>query len=797
MSSVRNILPSALLGVAAWIALPARSVGQTPELTRLMPYSARPGETVSLTLHGKDLLKPAKIWTSFDSSTDWETPPAGKDGSPPKPDGRSVTARLGVSASAPLGVGFLRLPTATGFSGPLLFLVDDLSVVVKSRRNTSLENAQGLDLPTAVEGASDTGGSDFYRFNLRKGEAFSAEVYACRLGSKMDPLLRLLDGKGREILRADDTQGLSGDCRLRYTAPGEGPVVLEIRDASFAGGAERFYHMRVGDFPLLTAVFPPVAEAGAQVSVQVCAADAEAIAPVEARAPAQPDGTLSFPVRYGPGKPAAFASLRLERGPVVLEAGRAEGADLQSVSVPCVLAGRLALPGERDVFQIEARKDERLTFLPLTREIGSPALLYVAVTDGAGALLAENDAGATGVQSDVPLIFKVPRDGAYRIKVEDLARRGGADFVYGLRVEKAGATGFELSAASDRFLAAKGGSFTAKITAQRRGVNGPITLELASGDGRPLPSEIRLEQNVIEKGKNETTLQVFVPAEVPSGTFYHVRVVGKAKEGEVVLSAVAAGPKGDANKAQKDQVLQALLSMPFPPRMLREAFPVCVGPEAPDFFKIELASPAVELPKLVGRRSFVVRQTAIDGGFEGNAQLAFSGLPEGVSMRAEPGRGGRIKGQVDFICEVTGPENIAAGTHTFELVASANFKGVHKEVRLPKVPLRVVEPLALSAVLGGPLAPGGRQKLKIVATRYAEEEARPIQLQLKNLPEGVSSSGGLEIPAGASELTIELSAAADRAPGQRLDSLVISGLTRIKDADVSVDSTPVLLEVKK
>jgi len=761
-----------------------------------MPYSVRPGETVAVTLHGKDLLNPGKIWTSFESTTDWILPPAGRDGSPPKPDGRSVSARLAVSANAPLGVGFLRLPTATGFSGPLLFLVDDLPVVVKSRGNAALEKAQALELATAVEGASDTGGSDFYRLTPRKGETFSVEVYAGRLGSKMDPLLRLLDANGKEIARADDSQGLAGDCRFRYTATGDGPVFLEIRDASFAGGAERFYHMRVGDFPLLTSVFPPVAEAGARVSVRPCVADAGAIGPVDAQAPVQPDGTLSLPVRYGPGKPAAFAVLRVERGPVVLEAVSADAQHLQSVPVPCVFTGRLAGTGERDVFQIEAKKDERFTIVPLTKEIGSPAVLYVAAADEKGVILAENDAGAAGVQSDVPLTFKAPKNGWYRIQVEDLARRGGPDFVYALRFERAGSNSFELSAASDRFLAAKGGSFATKITAQRRGVNGPITLELASGDGRLLPTEMRLEQNVIEKGKNETMLQVFVPGDVPSGTFYHVRILGKAQEGEAVLSAVATGPKADANKGQKEQVSVALLSMPFPPRILRETFPVCVGPEAPDFFKIELTSPAVELPRLVGKRSFVVRQTAVDGAFEGNAQLTFSGLPEGVSIRAEQGRGGRIKGQVDFICEVTGPENIAAGTHTFEVVASADFKGVHKEVRLPKVPLRVVQPLGLSGVMGGPLAPGGRQKLKIAATRYAEEESHPIRLQIKNLPDGVSGPGSVEIPAGANELTVELSAAAGL-PDRRLDSLLISAVTRIKDADVSVDSTPVPLEVKK
>jgi hypothetical protein len=514
------------------------------------------------------------------------------------------------------------------------------------------------------------------------------------------------------------------------------------------------------------------------------------------QAPNDPQGVLSVPVRLAPDKPAAFAFLRVERRPVVLEDEKRSEAPRQTPPLPCVFAGRLTQAGERDAFLIEAKKDEHFTLTPITRDVGSPAILYVAATDEKGTVLAENDAGATGVQSDVPLQFRAPRDGTYTIRVEDVARRGGPEFVYGLRVEKAGANGFDLSVGSDRFLAAKGGFFTTKVNARRRGVNGPITLGLASGDGRPLPPEIRLEQNVIERGKNDTMLKVSFPDNIPSGTFYNVRISGSAKEGEQLLSAIATAPQADATKPQKDQVAAALLSMPFAPRLLRETFPVCVGPDAPDFFKIELTSAGVDLPRLVGKHSFVVRQTSIAAAFEANAQLKFVGLPEGVSIRSEQGRGGRIKGQVDFICEITGPEMIEPGTHTFQIIASADFKGVHKEVRLPSVPLRVVQPLGITGVMSGPLAPGGSQKLKIVATRYAETDPHPITVRLSNLPSGVSGPETIQIPPDKSELTVELRAAA-HLPDHCSDSLVIAGVTRVKDADVSIETAPVRLEVKK
>jgi hypothetical protein len=796
------MLPSALsrlllvLEAVTLTATATSALGQSPELSRVLPLSARPGETVSVTLHGKDLLKPLRVWTSFKSETVWETPAPGKDGKIPKPDGKSVTAKLSLAADAPLGVGFLHLPTETGCSGPLLFLIEDLALTHRSPKNTALENAQSLILPTAVESASDTGGSHFYLITPKQGEPFSAEIYAARLGSKLDAVLRLLDVRGVEIARADDTPGLAGDCHLRFTPQDEAPLLLEIRDATFAGGPDRFYHLRIGDFPLVQAAFPPVAEAGTKMLVEFAGPGADTIPPAPVQAPLNPHALVSVPARFAPEKPAALAQIRVENGPVVLETKAQGAAGTDTPQIPSVFAGRLTRSGERDSFQIKAKKDDRFAFTPLTREVGSPALLYLAAHDEKGAILAENDAGAAGVQSDVPLNFVAPRDGTYKIIIEDVARRGGAAFIYGLRIEKNGPLGFELSCASDRFVAAKGGSFTTKVTAQRRGVKGPITLELDGCDEAPLPPELRLEQNVLEAGKNETMLRVEVPGNIPSGTLFHLRIVGKANEGGQQLCSIASGPKTDANKAPKDQVTATLLSMPFPPRLLRESFTLCVGPDAPDFFKIELTSATVELPRLVGRHSFVLRQTALDEAFDANAQLKFVGLPEGVAIRSEQGRGGRIKGQIDFICEITGPEEIAAGAQTFEVIASATFKGVHKEVRLPKVPLLIVHPLGVTGSMSGPLSPGSSQKLKIVATRYDDANPQPITLSLNNLPAGVSGPDSIRLSSEESETTVELRASAGL-PEQSSDSLVISALTRVKDTAVSLESAPVHLEVKK
>ena len=167
-----------------WLAATSALRAQSPELNRISPMSARPGETVTVTLQGKNLLQPQQIWTSFGGRVEWQKSDPGKDGKAYKPDEKKLVGKLTLAVEVPLGVGFLRLPTATGMSGPLFFLVDELPVVTKKNaQNTSAEKAQVLTAPVAVEGAAEAGHSDFYCFEMTAGQSLSVEAFAVRIGS--------------------------------------------------------------------------------------------------------------------------------------------------------------------------------------------------------------------------------------------------------------------------------------------------------------------------------------------------------------------------------------------------------------------------------------------------------------------------------------------------------------------------------------------------------------------------------------------------------------------------------------
>jgi len=91
-----------------------------------------------------------------------------------------------------------------------------------------------------------------YRVYLQKGETLVAEVYARRLDSPLDSLLRIRDESGKIIGSNDDFirprvgETLQNfDSYLRVDAPAAGDYLIDIADTGAAGGADYHYYLRL------------------------------------------------------------------------------------------------------------------------------------------------------------------------------------------------------------------------------------------------------------------------------------------------------------------------------------------------------------------------------------------------------------------------------------------------------------------------------------------------------------------------------------------------------------------------
>jgi hypothetical protein len=451
-----------VLAVAAGSSLHAFAAA--PAISRLQPAAAIPGVETSVRLIGENLDGPARLWTSFPCGGSLER------------DTDSTAFNIKVPPKTELGYGAIRLVTTNGMSALQLFLIDPVPGIVSGATNDSIATAQPLTRRTAVDGVCAELRSAFYRIAAKKGARLSVEVVAQRLGSPLDPLLRVLDGTGRELIAVDDSPGLGADARLEFHAPKAGDYFVEVRDTRHAGGPRHRYRLRLAD-------------------------------PLPNPLPFRGDHGLA---RFT--APLAKAPLSAEHEP--------NEKNPQRVAVPVELTGRLATAGDQDLFEFRVKKGERLVFTGRTRSLGSPCDLFLQLQSTNGATIAESN--ATGADEGV-LTNRFAEAGVYRLRVEELNRLGGPDFNYRLGIAPL-RPGFELSADAERFPVPAGDSIEIEVQAQRRDYDGPIHLKLAG-----LEAGFVATNTVIVAKTNSTKIRLTVPADLALGELFPFGITGSAE----------------------------------------------------------------------------------------------------------------------------------------------------------------------------------------------------------------------------------------------------------------------------
>jgi len=163
------------------------------------------------------------------------------------------------------------------------FAVGTLPECLEQEPNNPQGSAQPVTPPLIVNGRIDPPGDvDVFRFEGRAGSEIVAEVYARRLDSPLDSVLKLTDAAGRQLAANDDYEdkgaGLTthqADSRLRATLPANGTYYLYIGDAQHKGGESYAYRLRISlpqpDFELRVVPSSINARAGATVPVTVYA----------------------------------------------------------------------------------------------------------------------------------------------------------------------------------------------------------------------------------------------------------------------------------------------------------------------------------------------------------------------------------------------------------------------------------------------------------------------------------------------------------------------------------------------
>lgn len=740
-----------------------RVFAQAPSLTYAVPAAIVPGQATDVTWYGGNLAGPTGIWCNIPAAAVELTP--GIEGNGSAAD--HIAYRFTTPAETPVGVYAVRLATGQGLSSLRLIMVDDLSTVTDNGSNKTVETAQQLTLPVAVDGACEAESYDFYKFTAVAGQSVSVEAVSRRLGSAMDPVIRLLDSAGRELAYSDDEEGLGADGYFAHRFAEAGDYFVEIRDMRYQGGHR--YRLRLGDFPLVTTTFPLAAQLGSSPKLAVAGTAIDAVLPFTVSVPRDwPGSRLPVGAKYSDGQGSALLTLAVSNSPEQVELEPNDAPETASpVSVPGAVSARFEVADDRDYFQLQAAAGQRLLIRGRTRSLGSPTDLFLRLYKADGSLLVE--AEDSGIDEGL-VDYTFPEEGMYRLMVEDLHHRGGPDHAYRIVVEPY-SPGFTLAVEADKFDVPQGGVFVAKVTSARRDYNGPITLSIAgAGDG------FTLANNVIPEGQNEVVMSVTAPAGLAPGPVRLINIVGQAKIGEADFTA----------NASTLTPLRALLgALAYPPADLDGSIGLGVGPVFPDFF--QLAADPVIFPQVAGAASFPVKATKLNG-FDDPITLAVDGLPAGVTATVAPIE----KGQAEVAVQLAGPGALAEGDYPFRVIGSATFQNQPRQVVLDSVLLRVVKPLEVTAAPAGPVTGGATQKIKITLTRHAGATGA-VTVRFKDLPAGVTAPAELTIAEGANEVEADLTAAAGAPPGAASVKLVAG--TTINGRTVTVESLPVAFEV--
>jgi hypothetical protein len=706
---------------------------QEPNVTAVTPAAVKPGETTRLVIGGGNLAGAKSLWLSFpgEATLAGDVPENGT-----KAD--QVTYEVKTPAELPVGIHALRVLTDKGVSPLRFLLADDLPSVGQAGNNTTAANAQALSVPTAVDGSVANLSVQYFKFAATEGQRLSFEVLARRIGSPLDPMIRLLDAQGRELAFSDDAAGLSGDSQLQYTFKTAGDYLLELRDIRYQGGA---YRLRIGDFPCVTVAYPLAVQRGQTAAITLAGPGTEGLAAVSVTAPTDPTiEWLPVSAKREGGTSSGFGSVQVVDRPQLVEQEPNNTAEqAQRIDLSADINGRFESKGDVDRYVFTATKDQTVVFTGVTRTLGSPSDLVLKVLGPDGKQIGMVDDTGT---DEGTLSVKCPADGDYTLVVEDLTKRGGPEHAYRVEISPPPST-FRLAVSADTWNVPAGGTASATVTATRQGYGGPIELSVEG-----LPEGFTASRSVIGPGRNDALLTVTAPANAATGQLQNIRVIGRGEQSwvEVVSAAEFSGV-----------LKQRFANLRFPPMHVSTTAASSVATPVGFTWRAEPAEVVFGKELSTKTKLIVQRASGMDEAVAVAIQPPQNGVPAGVTVAVK----NIDKGQAEVEIAISADGKAALGEYTVGLVGTLK-QGKETITQPLALRLSLQPPLTVSVDAGdGKVTKGGELTVKVKVQRNPALNAAAT-VTLLNLPAGVTALPGM-LAAEVGEIELKLTAAADAA----------------------------------
>jgi len=733
MKSLRCV---AIVVLAAYFLVPATAIAQQelprPRLWSVYPPGAQVGETTEIKIaDSSDLYGADKLVFSHPGITAKQVMlPA--DRFYPQAHAARDLFNVTVAASTPEGIYEVRATGPFGVSNSRRFVVSRHPFHHEEEDNNTAEKANPLPQDVYLAGIFRAD-YDYFRLEVQAGETLVIDCLGQRIDSRGDPVLSLLDAKGRELQRSHDVAHLDPRIVYQFQRAGEYFVRLnELTHTADGGSGVAPYLLRVSKSPVVAYIEPPFAQGGGarkftlygyNLGGQPAGIPTEDGAPLQKlnvtiNLPARPRGVVTdyshlttamelkhefFTYRHksaaGFSNPVRIAMLNA--APQIEQEPNNELETSTRITLPAVIAGKFDSASDRDSYTFQAKKDDELWIEVDSQRLGQPtdAILVVQQLkqDKEGKWTSrdlktfDDVTSPTGnfrlqlASTDPAAAFTAPEDGDYRVLVRDQfnGAPSGQACYYQLTVRKP-EPDFRLMAAGSLQLGQNGNNNAAlspracvlapggavEVLVVAHRLDG-FTGEIEVQAGR-LPAGVTAAPAII--GPEETMTAIVLHAAPNAAPFTgNIEVSGKA---------VIAGATRTSQAKPFEIIWDARGNTPSDAR-LTESLMLRVCPSVKPAGRIEATGNKVWQTARGGKLEIPVKLNKLRDDYSGNASAFVLGMPRVIAapnVSIPVGGSGVVKIDVN--------STTPAGRYTFHLRADAQvdhtrledyFKGIEED----------------------------------------------------------------------------------------------------------------------
>lgn len=501
--------------LAAFFATPVLEAA-SPDLRTSIPRGAQQGSETKVTFSGARLGDAEEIIFHYPGITVKDLKVI---------DDTKVEATLVVAPDCRLGEHHVRIRCKSGMSYARNFWISQFPNVAEVEPNDDFNAPQKIDLNVTIEAEAKAEETDYYQVSMKKGQRLSVEVEGLRINNiplniAIDPFVSILNSDRFEIASADGSALLKQESILSIEIPEDGDYIVEVRDSAYQGRGR--YRAHIGTFPRPTAIYPAGGRPGEEVEFTMIG-DVKGEYKTKAKLPlTTEEGTFGVLAQRDGLFPPSPNPVRVSDMPNVLEQGNNDdmrSPELKSAgSLPLAFNGILEKEGDIDYFKFTAKKGENYRFRVYANSIGTPVDPVLNLYDSEFKSIGGSD-DANGTK-DSQVDFKPTVDGDYYVRIADMLKRGGADFVYRVESEP---TVAEIDVTMPEMLRRelqyrkqfdipRGGYYSMVVNTTRRNFAGDLVFDLPA-----LPPGVTWEAGTIPRTVSQFPILLKAAPDAPIG----------------------------------------------------------------------------------------------------------------------------------------------------------------------------------------------------------------------------------------------------------------------------------------